>query len=218
MYVEVRSLGIVDYEETWQLQRALRDSLRQGNGPETLLVCQHHPVITAGSSTKQCNLLASMDHLHNAGVRYYGVERGGDLTYHGPGQLVAYPILDLNQRKRDVGWYMRRLEDVVIRALSNYGIEGYRVSGKTGVWTRFVEHSEPFEGTKIAALGVKISRWCTMHGLALNVLNTCLAGFSFIRPCGFTHIQVTSMERESGKTLDIAGVEGRLIENFLEMF
>jgi lipoyl(octanoyl) transferase len=218
MAVEVRSLGIIPYARAWELQRALREALIQGRGKETLLVCQHSAVITAGSSSRASSLLVSAQDLTRAGIDYYKVERGGDLTFHGPGQLVAYPILNLGKRKQDVGWYMRCLEEVVIQTLSNYGIRAHRVSGKTGVWTEFDPDSEPFEGTKIAALGVKISRWCTMHGMALNVSNACLDGFSFIHPCGFTRIRVTSMERELGQELDIVEVERQLIEKFLGMF
>lgn len=215
--VQILSLGRRPYAEVWNLQRQLLSELVKGEGPETLIVCEHFPVITAGKSTKWENLLTGKEKLRELGIEVFEVERGGDVTYHGPGQVVAYPIVDLRTRNQDVGWYMRSLEEIILQTLSANGIQGLRVPGKTGVWTQAIENSEPFVGRKIASMGVKLTHWCTMHGLALNVQD-CTAGFEHLNPCGYTNIHMTSMQQETGRVFNIDHVSRQVIEKFNEMF
>lgn len=196
--IEVLYLGRTRYSETWELQKKLQRELIDGIGAEKLLLCEHHPVVTTGKSTKAGNLLISEELLRAKNIELFAVERGGDVTYHGPGQIVGYPILNLNHYRRDVAWYMRTLEQVIIELLQQFGVPGERRDGRTGVWTK-----PSYDGTvsperKIASIGVRISRWCTMHGFALNVLD-CTQGFSNINPCGFTDIEVTSIEQERSR-------------------
>lgn len=203
----------------------------RGEGEETLILCEHDPVITIGRSAKAGNLTASPERLAGLGIEAIEIERGGDITYHGPGQLVAYPLLDLNNHRRDVGWYLRLLEDVVIDTLQAFGITGLRYPGRTGVWTQVPENVINFgllgpsvapahaeRPRKIASLGVRLSRWCTLHGLALNVLD-CRSGFQCINPCGFTDIDMTSMAAERlGERFEVAAVAEVLRDRFQERF
>ena len=206
---EAIRLGVRAYREVWELQKKLLAELIENRGGESVIVCQHHPVITVGKSSREENLLVSEGALQACGIELFRVERGGDMTYHGPGQLVMYPILDLRRRTQDVAWYMRNLEEVVIRTLFRYGVTGRRIQGKTGVWIDST--------SKIASLGVRISRWCTMHGLALNVRN-CEKGFSFINPCGFRSIRMVSMEQQTGAAMDMEEAESALLQAFFEVF
>ncbi len=215
--MEILRLGLRPYQEVWELQKARQLSLINQNGQECLISCQHLPIITAGKSALDDNLLCSTEQLKQAGIEFFRVERGGDMTYHGPGQLVVYPILDLRKRKRDVSWYMRLLEESVIKTLSLYGINALRAPGKTGVWTSIKEDNQIFWGRKIASMGVKISHWCTMHGLSLNV-QECEDGFSFINPCGFHEITMTSMKKESHHSFQMEEVEATLLTNVTEIF
>jgi len=203
----------------------------QGESEETLILCEHDPVITIGRSAKEGNLIVSPEHLAKLGIEAIEIERGGDITYHGPGQLVAYPLLNLNNHRRDVGWYLRLLEDVVIDTLQAFGITGLRYPGRTGVWTQVPENVinfAPLEGSaprspegrprKIASIGVRLSRWCTLHGLALNV-HDCRVGFECINPCGFTDIDVTSMaEERPNERFEVARVGDVLRDRFQSRF
>lgn len=179
---QVRELGRVDYSRALQLQRELADARKLGRIPDQLLLLEHPHVITLGRNGHLENLLAGEDVLARAGISFYPTDRGGDVTYHGPGQLVGYPILDLRQWKRDVGAYVRGVEQALINTLADFGIAAGRIPKLTGVWV---------DGRKIAAIGVHISRWVTSHGFALNV-NTELSYFHYIVPCGLTK-PVTSM-------------------------
>jgi lipoyl(octanoyl) transferase len=213
--LRVLRIGRSSYRETWDLQKKLQRDLLRHEGHDTLILCEHEPVITQGRSAKNSNVRASSEALARRGIEVIPIERGGDVTYHGPGQLVAYPILDLNRKRRDVGWYMRGLEEVILRCLANYGINATRIAGKTGVWLK----SHGARDRKIASLGVRISRWCTLHGLALNV-RPCTEGFSLINPCGFTDIAVTSMAEElpPNAVPALDEVAEALLQNFLECF
>lgn len=177
------------------MQREIQRANIDGVGAQTLLLCEHEPVITLGRSTKSGNVLASREFLSSRGVEVLEIERGGDVTYHGPGQLVGYPLLDLSPLKRDVGWYMRSLEEVILRTLQDFSIPAVRVPERTGVWTEHTENDSFFPYRKVSSIGVRISRWCTLHGFSLNVRN-CSSGFSLINPCGFTDVRVTSLEEE----------------------
>jgi lipoyl(octanoyl) transferase len=179
---QVRELGRIGYGPALELQQELIVARKQGTAPDHLLLLEHPHVITLGRNGRQENLLASGEILERAGISFFPTDRGGDVTYHGPGQLVAYPIIDLREWKRDVGAFVRAIEQTIIDTLAEYGIEAGRIPKLTGVWVG---------DRKIAAIGVHISRWVTSHGLALNV-STDLNYFQYIVPCGLTK-PVTSM-------------------------
>lgn len=219
--IQTLSLGLRPYAEVWELQRARQRDLIDGKAPEALIVCEHLPVITFGRSARAENLLVTREQLAEQGIDVFEVERGGDITYHGPGQLVAYPILDLKLRKRDVGWYMRQLEEVVLRSLLDFGVTGRRVPGKTGVWIPQPNEREPKK--KIASLGVRISRWCTMHGIAVNVSDrdqalTLQNGFALIHPCGFSDVSMSSVAQECPGAVSVAAFQARFLLHFAEVF
>lgn len=179
-----------------------------------LLLCEHPPVYTLGKSGHVENVLISEADRCQKGIEYYQTNRGGDITFHGPGQIVGYPILDLEKYYTDIGKYLRNLEEVIIRALQHYGIKGERSSGETGVWIDpFVKGRE----RKICAMGVRCSRWVTMHGFALNV-NTSLDYFNYIIPCGIANKQVSSVEKELGYDPGTASVKETLKACFEEVF
>jgi lipoyl(octanoyl) transferase len=178
----LRELGRTDYGQALELQRQLIAERQQGLIPDQLLLLEHPHVITLGRNGKAANLLASAEVLSRAGIAFYPTDRGGDVTYHGPGQLVGYPIIDLREWQRDVGAYVRAVEQAIIDTLADYGISAGRIPKLTGVWV---------DDRKIAAIGVHISRWVTSHGFALNV-STDLSYFQYIVPCGLTK-PVTSM-------------------------
>ena len=182
---ELRDLGRIGYAEAFALQQELVAQRKQGLIPDQLLIVEHPPVITMGRNGREGNLLASREVLERAGIAFHETDRGGDVTYHGPGQVVGYPIVDLREWKRDVLAYVRGLEQTIIEALAEFGMEAGREEGMTGVWV---------SGRKIAAIGVHISRWVTSHGFALNV-DTNLEHFQYIVPCGLTK-PVTSMAVE----------------------
>jgi lipoyl(octanoyl) transferase len=202
------------YDRVRALQKELHAKLLDGSQISHLITCCHAPVITIGKSGKVNNVLASLPDLEARGVQVLHVERGGDVTWHGPGQLVVYPILDLTKKRRDVGWYMRSLEEVVMRTLLAFGVQGIRIAGRTGVWVARPE-GEP---RKISSMGVKLSRWCTYHGISLNVTASSHEGFALIHPCGFADVEVTSIEEETGGQVEINAVEQALVAHFAELF
>lgn len=203
---EVRDLGRTGYAEAFELQRRLVEQRKRDEIPDQLLFVEHPHVITLGRNGRLDHLLASGEVLERAGVSFHETNRGGDVTYHGPGQIVGYPILDLRQWKRDVVAYVRTLEQVIIDALDEFGVQGSREAGATGVWV---------DGAKIAAIGVHISRWVTSHGFALNV-NTDLNYFRYIVPCGLTR-PVTSLFA-LGKMVAREQMQAALIRAFSERF
>ncbi|HMC23137.1 MAG TPA: lipoyl(octanoyl) transferase LipB [Thermoanaerobaculia bacterium] len=205
---ELRNLHLVTYENGMQLQQRLV-ALRQTDLiPDQLLLLEHPPVITLGRGGDPANLLASPDILRQQGVRFYQTTRGGDITYHGPGQIVGYPILHLGEGNRDVRKYVTKLEEVLIRTVAEYGVTAKREDSKRGIWVG---------NQKIAAIGVRIARWVTSHGFALNV-NTNLEHFRLITPCGIQGSGVTSISREAGRTVSIDEVREKLVKNFAEVF
>ena len=207
---ELRDLGHVPYAEAFELQRMLVERRKRGEIPDQLLIVEHPPVVTVGRNGNDGNLLADPDLLSRAGIGFHHTDRGGDVTYHGPGQIVGYPIFDLREWKRDVVAYVRGLEEALIGALAEFGIEAGRLAGATGVWV-----STPGGLAKIAAIGVHISRWVTSHGFALNV-NTDMSYFQYIVPCGLTK-PVTSMAQLGVKT-NLEEVSERLAEHFCRIF
>ena len=204
----VRRLGQIEYREAYELQKELLQERLKGQIADTLLLLEHPPTITVGKAGKLENVLVSPAELASAGVSLILTDRGGDVTYHGPGQVVGYPILDLRERNRDAHQYVHNLEEVLIRTLADYGIESERDPGHAGVWVNDEE---------IAALGLSIHRWITMHGFALNV-NTDLNHFSLINPCGFTSKTATSMTRLLGYGLSTGEVTARLLSHFANVF
>ena len=214
----------MDYKECWDYQEELlakaidlKTRARKGESvpkPENhLLFVEHEPVFTLGKSGSEENLLLSQEQLKEQRISYYKINRGGDITYHGPGQLVGYPILDLDQFFTDIHRYLRTLEEAMILMLAEYSIKAGRIDGLTGVWI----DEEGDNPRKIAALGVKCSRWVTMHGFALNV-NTDLGYFDKIIPCGIDDKAVTSMKAELGREVNFKEVEGRLLKHIESLF
>ncbi|MCX7607364.1 MAG: lipoyl(octanoyl) transferase LipB [Bacteroidia bacterium] len=210
LYVE--DWGLIPYKEAWDRQKALVATAlaNPSTWQDRLILCEHPPVITLGRNAHTENLLYPETYLRKQGIEVYAIERGGDVTYHGPGQIVGYPILWLERFRCDIGWYMRSLEEIIIRTLSRHGIQGERIPGLTGVWL-----TPP--PRKIAALGVKLTRWVTMHGFAFNV-NTALDGFSLIIPCGIRDKAVTSLHKELGHLVSMDEVKGDIIRYFSEIF
>lgn len=211
-------LGSKDYLETWDYQKELFNANIQAKldgSPTTnyLLFVEHPPVYTIGKSGDRSHLLANPEFLKMIGATYYEIERGGDITYHGPGQVVVYPIFDLEEMNMGVRKFIESMEKAIIRTVSEYGILGAPINGYTGVW---LDEGEPNE-RKIAAIGVKCSRQITMHGLALNV-NTDLSYFNHIVPCGIPEKQVTSIEKEVGRKILMEEVKERLKNQFSSIF
>jgi lipoyl(octanoyl) transferase len=203
---EVRDLGLIGYAEGAEIQQKLVEQRKRGEICDQLLFVEHPHVITLGRNGHMENLLAGDEHLRRAGISFHQSNRGGDITYHGPGQIVGYPIVDLRDWKRDVVAYVRTLEQVIIGALQQFGIQGDRLEGCTGVWV---------DGRKVAAIGIHISRWVTSHGFALNV-STDLSYFQYIVPCGLTK-PVTSL-RELGCGASREAVSAALTEQFSIQF
>lgn len=200
-------LGIVDYGRAYELQkRLLRDHI-EGRGNNILLLLQHNPVITIGRSGSRNNILAPRSLLIEEGIEVYEIDRGGDVTYHGPGQLTGYPIIDLRCFKKDVHWYLRMLEEVVIRVLAEYGITGERIEGYTGVWV---------DDEKVAAIGIAVKRWIAYHGFAFNICPD-MSHFEMIRPCGITDKGVTSLERLLSRRVDIEDALDKTASAFAEV-
>lgn len=206
--LNIVNLGIVDYREAHQLQKRLLQEHIEGRGSDTLLLLQHNPVITIGRSGSRSNILLSESALAAAGIEVCEIERGGDVTYHGPGQLIGYPIINLQHFRKDVHWYLRQLEEVIIRVLTEYGIAGERIEDYTGVWVG---------NEKIAAIGISVRRWITYHGFAFNI-NPDMSHFQMITPCGITDKGVTSLERLLGYSIDIDEVADRVACIFAEVF
>ncbi len=214
-------LGLIGYREAAALQQRLVAARKVAAVPDLLLFCEHPHVITLGRNGKRENLRVSEDLLSRQGVEFHHTNRGGDITYHGPGQIVGYPILDLNGIRRDVVWYVRQLEQCMIQATSSFGIEAFRVPGCTGVW---VQAGAPIEAAsggdpkeKLASIGVHISRWVTSHGFAYNV-STDLRFFDLITPCGIADCRVTSLEKLLGHSVSRAEAMARLSDGFGEAF
>lgn len=224
MSIEVQDIGRSDYREAWDYQDELfkrivdiklanRNREVEAPRPGYFLFTEHNHVYTLGKSGDLSNLLLSEEQLKKKGISFFKSNRGGDITYHGPGQIVGYPIIDLEAYKPDIRWYMRSLEEVIIRTLAEYGIVATRSEGETGVW---LDVGTPF-ARKICALGVRTSRWVTMHGFALNV-NTDLGFFDHIIPCGIRGKAVTSMHAELGRQLNPETVKDQILKHFSEVF
>lgn len=220
-------LGLIDYKEAWDYQTELFNAIlavksanrtlppdAQQPTDNYVIFCEHPHVFTLGKSGQAGHLLVNTEGLSHIDATYYHINRGGDITYHGPGQLVGYPVIDMENFFTDIHRYMRSLEEAIIVTLTEYGIPAGRIAGLTGVW---VNPEDGNRARKICALGVKTSRWVTMHGFALNV-NTDLSYFNHIVPCGIPDKAVTSMQRELGHEVDMNAVEDLLKEKLAEQF
>lgn len=218
--IDVYDLGYSPYRETWQLQKMIQQllidqkrALRDGNEPEIryndqLLFVEHPHVYTLGKSGDSAHLLRSLEELSTIDAEYVEIDRGGDITYHGPGQIVGYPIIDLDNHFTDIHKYLRFLEEVIIRTADHFGVKAGRIDGLTGVWCG---------DKKICAMGIRCSRWVTMHGFALNV-NTDISYFDHIVPCGINNKQVSSLSKLTGTTIDPDEVKSVIIKHFGKIF
>jgi len=205
----VADLGVMPYAAALELQRDVARRVISGEiAEDVLLLVEHPPVVTLGRASREGHLLASPELLRSRGVELFEVERGGDVTFHGPGQLVGYPILDLKRHRQDLHWYLRQVEESLIRTLAAHGIAGDRQTGQTGVWTG---------GRKIASIGVHAREWVTWHGFALNV-STDLSWFELMVPCGIAGVTMTSIERETGESVTLPVVADQVVTSFSEVF
>jgi lipoyl(octanoyl) transferase len=202
------NLGLIDYQEAWNLQRTIFNQIIGGETQDTLLLLEHPHTYTFGKVADKKNLVGGKDYLEKNRISVFEIDRGGDITYHGPGQIVGYPIIRLEDWQKDTHKYLRALEEVIITTCKNYGLDAGRNPKYTGVW---------IGNRKIAAIGIKISRWVTMHGFAFNV-NTDLSLFNGIIPCGISDKEVTSLKKELGKEINISEVKITLLENFRIVF
>ncbi len=199
-------LGLVDFESAWDFQKSIFLRVKQNEITCALILCQHKPAITMGRRACKENILVSKEDLERLKIRIYKIERGGDVTYHGPGQLCAYPIVNLAYLKKDIHWFLRNLEVLLLEILSEFGIKAETLVGLTGVWIK---------QRKIASIGIAIKNWITFHGISLNVKKYDLANFSLIRPCGLDII-MTSMEGVLGKEVKIDKVKEILVRKWHE--
>lgn len=208
MTCNLEQYGLVDYAEALEIQRDRVTQRKAGAIPDTLILLEHPHVYTLGRNGREENVLVTPEFLASRGAQVFHTDRGGDVTYHGPGQLVGYPILDLTKHRRDISWYMRSIEDALIRTARDYGIGAERSDGCTGVWVG---------NDKLAAMGVHLSRWVTSHGFALNV-NTDLRYFEWIVPCGLQCKGVTSLEKLLGHPVRMEEVSEHVAKHFSEVF
>ena len=208
MQFKIFNSGLVDFKKIWDFQKQILQAVKNQEIPSALILCQHYPVITLGRTANKKNILISEGELRNRGIQICEIERGGDVTYHGPGQLMLYPVFNLNYLKKDIHWFLRQLEEAVIVYLSDMGIKGQRRPGLTGVWVN---------GKKIASIGIAIRNWITFHGLSINIKSDDLANFSLIRPCGMD-IEMTTLETILERNIEIESVKENLIHKFREIF
>ncbi len=225
--IQFHDLGFRPYKEVWDFQEQLlqKNVTLKSSGvhstthyqlPTTnyLLFVEHPPVYTLGKNGNETHFLINKKEAAEKGIEYFHINRGGDITFHGPQQLVGYPIFDLDKFKPDLGWYLRSLEEVIILTLAEYGLRGERSKGETGVWLDASIHTK---ARKICAMGIRCSRWITMHGFALNV-NTDLSYFNYIVPCGIQNKQVTSLQKELNKKIEMVEVKKKVLLNFQKVF
>ena len=222
--IVVKDLGVLSYKDSWEHQKTIFDNIisqkiknrtlkKKNKTDNYLLIVEHKPIFTIGKSGDTSNLLLDTKQLKSKNIEFKKINRGGDITFHGSGQVVGYPILDLDNFFTDIGQYLRTLEEVIISAIGFFGLKGYRINGETGVWVKDKLNSDK----KICAFGIKASRWVTMHGFALNV-NTDLKYFDYIVPCGISDKGVTSLEEILNKKITTKMVKQKIYENFARLF
>lgn len=205
MQSEVFDLGLINYKKAWDFQKEAFRAVKSGTLGQALIFCQHYPVITLGRAANRTNILIDERRLNSQKIQIYEIERGGDVTYHGPGQLVVYPIFNLKYFKRDIHLFLRYLEEMIIELLYDFGIKGTRNAGLTGVWVA---------QQKIASIGIAIRNWITFHGLSINIKEADLDNFCLIRPCGMG-IKMTSLETVLGRNIEIDSAKENLISKFM---
>ena len=222
--IVVKDLGVLSYKDSWEHQKTIFDNIisqkiknrtlkKKNKTDNYLLIVEHKPIFTIGKSGDTSNLLLNTKQLKSKNIEFKKINRGGDITFHGSGQVVGYPILDLDNFFTDIGQYLRTLEEVIISSIGFFGLKGYRINGETGVWVKDKLNSDK----KICAFGIKASRWVTMHGFALNV-NTDLKYFDYIVPCGISDKGVTSLEETLNKKITTKMVKQKIYENFARLF
>ena len=222
--IVVKDLGVLSYEDSWEHQKTIFDNIisqkiknrtlkKKNKTDNYLLIVEHKPIFTIGKSGDTSNLLLDTKQLKSKNIQFKKINRGGDITFHGSGQVVGYPILDLDNFFTDIGQYLRTLEEVIISSIGFFGLKGYRINGETGVWVKDSKNSPK----KLCAFGIKASRWVTMHGFALNV-NTDLKYFDYIVPCGISDKGVTSIEDVLKQKIATKIVKEKLYENFAKCF
>ena len=201
-------LDLIDYAAALEHQKLIFSNVKSGARNSTLILCQHDPVITLGRKANKKNILVSQDELLKKGIPVFEIERGGDITYHGPGQLMAYPIFNLNHFKKDIHFFLRGLEEVVIELLSDFGVIAVRRPGLTGVWVG---------GRKISSIGIAIRNWITFHGLSINIMDDDMPNYRLVRPCGMD-IEMVSLEEILGRKVEINSLKAGLGQKFLNVF
>lgn len=204
MQIEEFDLGLIDFKNAWDFQKEAFKAVKYQQIPSALILCQHNPVITISRTADRRNILINEAELHSRGIQIYEIERGGDVTYHGPGQIIAYPVFNLRYFQKDIHKFLRYLEGIAIDLLSDFGISAETIPGLTGVWV---------EGRKIASIGIAIRQWITFHGLSINIKKNDLENFSLIKPCGMD-IEMTSLEDEAGRDIEIESVKQSLTYKF----
>lgn len=219
MRIVLKDLGLIDYAKAWEIQedifaKTIEQKKENNQTIGTFIFCEHPHVFTLGKSGDEQNFLINKDFLKQIKATYFKTNRGGDITYHGPGQIIGYPIIDLEKVKVSLKDYIYKLEEVIIKTIATYHVKGEHNKQATGVW---IDNDLPQKARKICAIGVKASKFITMHGLALNV-NTNLNYFDYINPCGFTDKGVTSLQKELQKTVEIEEVKTLILEKFQEIF
>src|SRR3989338_389992 len=208
MDFRVFNLGLVNFKKALQFQKEIFQEIKNNSFNGALILCRHYPVITLGRGGKKENIKVTLSELKNRGIHLYEIERGGDVTYHGPGQLIAYPIFNLNYLKKDIHLFLRQLEWLAIDFLSDFGIKGLRHEGLTGVW---------IDKNKVASIGIAIRDWITFHGISINIKQDDLDNFSLIKPCGMD-IEMTSLESALNRGVEIDNTKNNLIEKFRESY
>lgn len=208
MDFRVFNLGLVDFKKALQFQKEIFQEIKNNSFNGALILCQHYPVITAGRGGKKENIKVALSELKNRGIHLYEIERGGDVTYHGPGQLIAYPVFNLHYLKKDIHLFLRQLEGLAIDFLSDFGIKGLRYKGLTGVWI----HKK-----KVASIGIAIRNWITFHGISINIKQDDLGNFSLIKPCGMD-IEMTSLESVLNRGVEMDKIKNNLIDKFRESY
>ena len=226
MDFRVFNLGLVDFKKALQFQKETFQEIKNNSFNGALILCRHYPVITLGRQGKTENIKVPLFELKNRGIHLYEIERGGDVAYHGPGQLIAYPVFNLNYLKKDIHLFLRQLEGLAIDFLSDFGIKGLRYKGLTGVW---IDKSRPFlnnaydlsekgrDKKKVASIGIAIRDWITFHGMSINIKKDDLDNFSLIKPCGMD-IEMTSLESVLNRGVEIDKIKNNLIEKFRESY
>jgi lipoate-protein ligase B len=206
--INVVNLGLKDYEETYKIQKGFVKKRYEGEIPDTLILVEHHPVFTIGKSGSRKNIHVSLEKLKKEGIKVHEIDRGGDITYHGPGQIVGYPIIDLRRYGKDIHLYLRKLEEVIIKLLRDFSIKAQRIKGMTGVWV---------DDKKIASIGIGVSKWITYHGFALN-MDPNMNHFAMINPCGLNKPITSMKEQSNGRFPKKTKIEEKLLETFSRIF